>query len=376
MKTAVLNGAIPGPYPHTKAWNALRVFDPNRKGREVVIGASDAASACNVGYKSALQLYMEKRGEMPLEEDTDVSRRKKRMGNRIEPIILGEYVDQEGTTVLNGLPMFFSAKHPFMAATPDGFCMPPTETVISSGKTLRIRTLHKLGKKVWRTGDAEKVLAHVTHGVDAKNSTSLMFDRTGDNEHKYGQEGTDAIPLSGLFQGQQTCEVFGLSRVDFAVLKDGYYLNVYRVERNDELIQAIVSAEKELAERIIAGDPPEPNWNHPGTRRCLQAMHGCLIPGPPRTLPFEHLEHWLRLEALRKLEADAKEEREALTNRLLHAAGDAEYVEFEGNDELRLKRIDVADSLVTEEKLEALRQRIGQVDRRGHVRLQKVKRPK
>lgn len=332
--------AIPGPMPKTPEWDALRLFDPARTDRPVVFGASDAAAACNQSsYSSALQLYLEKRGEFdPHSNDTaeDVERRE--FGLDLEPVILRRYARREKCQITADLPAYLHPTLPFMAVTPDAIAG------LSDG-TLR--------------------------GVEAKNSGAQMFDPTGENVHRYGVEDTDQVPIEYLLQCQQNMEVMGYDQVDMPVLRGGNRLLVYRIDRSPELIQQIVSAEQELAERIVNGDPPEPNWTHSGTQKVLERMYGLEI-GRRIELDEEAMRVWNLLQEMKAEEKDREERMRGYRNLLLEKLRGAE-IGVLPNRTHELKRSVIADSYVTEKDVSDLQLRLGQVKRAGHERLSQRK---
>jgi len=293
----------------------------------VVIGASDAYAACT----NPLQVYLEKRKEIPAWQPDEETQERLDLGLELEPVILSRYEKKEKCQVERNLPMFFSALHPFMGATPDGVA----------------RSLETAAK----------------HGVEVKNSNWRMFDESGEDENKFGVEGTDQVPLRYFYQGQHQMAVLGLNRVDFPVLKNGNALKIYRLDRSEEFIAEMVSAQEELAQRILDGVPPEPTYSHSGTRKLLNEMYGCKT-GTVTTLGLREKEAWLRLEEIRLAMKNLDDEKSELTNFLLASIGDAEFCEFSESD-IRLKRIVVQDSLVTQEKVDKLAARLGEWTARG-----------
>lgn len=215
MSTAMT--ATVGPMPQTPEWTALRYFDPDRE-RPVIFGASEAAAACGMSpYTTPLELFLLKRRELDPEEENDAMR----LGKKLEPIVLDEYQLRTGRVLAVDLPMFLHADHAFMAATPDA--MAESDTV----------------------------------AVDAKTSSFRRYNRSADvADEKFGEEGTDQMPSDYVLQAQQQIAVLGVDSVDFPVLFDGRTLRIYTVQRNDELINIVTSAERELAERIASDDPP------------------------------------------------------------------------------------------------------------------------
>ena len=216
----------------------MRRFDPNRKDRPVVIGASEAAAAMGLSkYQSPLELYLVKRGEYEPEVSRE-QRERMEFGSFLEPLILDRYrkrVRPEGFET--GLPMLFSSAHPFCAATPDA--------VATSDKCAR-----------W--------------AVDAKCTNHRMYDPSGEDETAFGEDGSDQVPVDYLIQAQQQCHVLGVDRVDFPVLFDATTMRIYRVWRDDALIESMLAAESELCRRIVAGDPPEPTMSHSTTLELLK----------------------------------------------------------------------------------------------------------
>lgn len=317
---------IVGPATQSPEWYALRKFDPSRTERPVVFGASEAAAACGRSkYSSALELYMRKRGEI---DDIEINEAMA-MGNRLEPVILDMYEERVGHKVVRKLPMFFSRDFPFMAATPDAMeyythpALPMFQHPIK-----------------WEEFD-------FTASIDSKATTERRFDATGEDVDSFGIDGTDQVPIEYLLQGQQQCAVMGVSRVDFPVLFDGRKLRIYSVARDEDLIAEIVSAEKELAERIINSDPPEPDFQHSGTLKLLQKMHGCEV-GKVISWPEELASKWESLTAIKDQIKSLESAKDALSAELFHAMGDAEQAVC---GPLTVKRVNVkATSFVTEKK--------------------------
>lgn len=331
---------LKGPEQYTKEWYDLRIFNRDRE-IPVVIGASEGAAAMGLSsYSSPCQLYLEKTGEIPAEEFTDEQRERVEMGLELEPVILGMYKKKTGVSVFGGLPLMLDDADKFMGASLDALAFKQPE----------------LGPD-WC--------------VDAKSTTDMMFDRTGQDDSKFGHDGTDQVPLDILIQGQQQMAVTGLGRCDFPVLFNGRHLKIYTVNRDDELIERLRSAERELVERMINSDPPEPTWTHPGTRRLIQERQGVEI-GSVVTLPVSYLAMWNRSEELKDVIATAEKERDALRLQLLDASGTAEKVLFEESP-LKLKKISVSPKYVTQHDVEAIQAKVGTVGRKGYCFLKSTR---
>lgn len=110
-------------------------------------------------------------------------------------------------------------------------------------------------------------------GITAATLDGLITDRPEALEAKYaggvrgddmewGDEGTDQIPQAYIVQTQHDCHVANLTRVWVPALIIGYRaeFRLYCVERNDELIDAIVRAEwRFFRDHIETQVPPDRN---------------------------------------------------------------------------------------------------------------------
>jgi len=323
---------IAGPMPHTPQWYQMRKYDPERTERPVVFGASEAAATVNQSKWTAgpLEIYLRKLGETEDIEDNMGLR----MGNKMEPIILGEYSEKTGNETFAGQPMFFHPEHSFMAATPDAVAVvPETATQL---------------------------------GVESKASTYHMKDKEGDDMDKFGREGTDEVPVIYNWQCQQLMGVLGYVTVDIPVFFSIHHLAIYTVPRNDDMIDALVSAQKELAERIENRDPPEPNWTHSQTSEIIRNLHGHTA-GKKIMLDTNVRQAWWEYQRLGSEIKTLEEERTECKNRVLHGMGDAELGHLSDEHEIRVCQI--SGGIVTEADVAALQKKIGQPKKKSHERV-------
>lgn len=328
---------VPGPEPHSKDWYNLRIFNPDRE-RKVVWGASQSANVCGQGpYGSALEEYCLAKGVIDKEQADDERAERMRVGQLVEPAILQVYAEKQDCAISTGHPMYFHPEHDFMGATPDA---------------MRVASTTDPDKWVWC--------------VDAKSTNWRMFDRTGQNVDKYGQEGTDQVPRYILFQAQQLMAVLGVKQVDFAVLSDGL-VRVYSVDRSDELIKQIVQAEDEMLQRLVNDDPPLPAWTHDGTQKLINDMCGVSV-GKVTTLEPIVCDMYKRSLQLKRERQTLDEAIKELTNRVVWAMGDAEVAYC---DDLKLKRTVVKDQVGTAKQVMDAKNKVGQVVRKGYTRLTK-----
>lgn len=301
----------PGPLPKTSEWDRARLYDPTAE-YPVRIGASESAAACGVSrYDQPLSLYLQKRGELS-KDFSESATTLTRFGLLMEPVILTEYQHRKATEcgqcfVFPGQPVYFSLEWPWMSATPDALATD--------------------GKSEWV--------------VECKNTSEHMHDRKGDSDVKFGVDGTDQVPIEYIFQAQHQMAVLGLSLVEFPVLVGGNRLNIYRVNRDEDLISTIVQATRDLAEQIIAGKPPEPVYTAPDIKRCLRSG---IVDGKTVELPEEAADWWQKYrDASDSIKAAEKIKDESMA-RLLGAVGDAEFGIVGG---IKLKRIVIGPSSYT-----------------------------
>lgn len=295
---------ISGPLPKTSEWEALRLYVPGRE-RPVVFGASEAAAACGLSkYDQPLSLYMQKRSEH-VKEFSDEQRERMAFGLALEPVILGQYAARRECEVVTGQPMFLSTLWPFMGATPDAIAFDA-----------------KAPSNWWV--------------VECKNTSTHMVDPTGEDASKFGVDGTDQVPIEYVMQAQQQMAVLGCDLVEFPVLVGGNSLRIYTVRRDEGLIDLIVKSERDLADQIVMGLPPDAIPDHGSSLdifRRAQCESGKTI-----VLPTELESVWNDLEASRASKEQAKKLHDSATARLMQAVGDAEYAIL---GDKRLKRVSV-----------------------------------
>ena len=172
------------------------------KARTTGIGGSDVAAILGLSkWKTPLQVYQEKRGEIAPQADNDAMR----WGRYLEPVVRQAYADETGreVRVLDEL-----VRHPLyehMIANLDGFVLP-----------------------------------------------------TDGPRRVFGEPGSDQIPQPYLLQVQHYMAVTGFVVADVAVLIGGSDFRLYEVPADAELQQMLVDAEAEFWARVQAGEPPEP----------------------------------------------------------------------------------------------------------------------
>lgn len=179
------------------------------------IGGSDGAAILGINpYKTADQVYAEKKGEIPPAEDTE----RMEAGRRMEPVIAEWYADREGERIANVNRILVHDKYDFIRANVDR----------------RI-----VGKK--------KVL-------ECKNVDSMVF-RFGD----WGDEYTDQVPEYYYIQGHHYT-LFPQFRqgCDLAAVVGGNSLKVYRFEFDKEIAEMMIEVYAHFWDNFTKGIRPEP----------------------------------------------------------------------------------------------------------------------
>jgi putative phage-type endonuclease len=179
------------------------------KDRMSGIGGSDAPAVLGLSkWKTPLQVYLEKRGELGPQPESEPMR----WGTRLEPIVRQEYADRTGEVVRMPEGLLRHAAHPWMLATVDG--------IADSGRLVEIKTA--------RTADG------------------------------WGEPGTDEVPQAYLIQVQHYLAVTALPVADVAVLIGGQDFRLYHVPADRELQDLIIEQEAEFWQAVQKGTPPNP----------------------------------------------------------------------------------------------------------------------
>jgi putative phage-type endonuclease len=184
--------------------------DEWHKWRMKGIGGSDAPTVCGFNpYKSIMELWLEKTGQAVPTEAGEAAYR----GKVMEPIIIQEFQNRTGIQVGEELTVMQHEKYPFMIANIDGIAIHPQtkEPCLFEAKT-------------------------------ASSYRSHLWD--------------DDIPEEYMIQVQHYLEVTGLRMCYIAVLIGGNRFKYELIERDDELINYIISLEKIFWGHVISGEPP------------------------------------------------------------------------------------------------------------------------
>ena len=177
--------------------------------RKEGIGGSDAAVVCGVSrYKSPVELWMEKTDQLPAQEAGEAAY----WGHQLEELVRTEFTKRTGIQVEHRMELLRSDQHPFMQANLDGICQHPD-----------------LGPCIF----------------EAKTVSAF---KAGEWE--------DGIPDEYYLQVQHYMAVTGYRGAYVAALIGGNTFRWKFIERDDELIAAMIQLEERFWQHVQNKTPP------------------------------------------------------------------------------------------------------------------------
>ena len=230
----------------------MNVRDTWLEARRKGIGASDIAAVLGVSpWATPYQLYLDKRGELPQEDEKPVLHR----GKRFEPVVLQFYEDETGHAVTRQQEHVVGAE-PWMLATLDGF-----DAVV---------------------------------GAPVEAKTRNEFYR----RDEFGEPGTDEVPI---YYGAQVYWQMMITDADAGYLAAMIGLDdfrIYRFERDPDLESLLVARGREFWTMVENGTPPEPRTDT-DVKLMYRKDSGASIEASPDVVAA--------CERLRAIKAEAKE---------------------------------------------------------------------
>lgn len=225
--------------PDTGNRPALRLVDTKTLSRDDWlslrqhgIGSSDAAAAVGLNpYHSALELWMEKtgRGYREPQDESGNEDSPTYWGTLLEPIVAAHYTKRTGNRVrrINAVLQHPDPKLSWMRANIDREVIGTPEVQILECKTAGIN-----GARLWKDGVPEYVQLQVQHQL----------------------------------------AVTGKAVADVAVLLGGQQLEIYRVPRDDTLIQHLITLEQEFWQAVLTETPPKADGTD-SAERALRVLY-------------------------------------------------------------------------------------------------------
>ncbi len=193
------------------------------------IGSSDAAAACGIHpYLSMLELWMTKTGRMSSNIDESIEGYSPMYwGNTLEPMVAKYYQEQTGNKVrrVNAVLQHPDFDKAFMLANLDYAITGNDEVQI-----LECKTAGEHGAKLWR----------------------------------------DGVPLYVTCQVQHQLAVTGKQAAHICVLLCGHEAKIYKVERDERLIESIMEHERLFWQYVETDTPPNPDHSESAARALKQ----------------------------------------------------------------------------------------------------------
>ncbi len=189
--------------------------------RKKGIGGSDVSIICGINkYKSTLELWMEKTGKKEQEEAGESAY----WGNIMEPIIREEFSKRSG---------------------------------------LKVDTINS----ILRHNDYDFMLANVDGVVTDVDNTKCIFEAKTASAYKK-EQWENSIPEEYMLQIQHYMSVTGYKKTYISALIGGNSFVYKCIERDDELIDMIITLEKQFWYCVINDTPPSID----GSEACTNLM--------------------------------------------------------------------------------------------------------
>lgn len=203
-------------------------LEARRKG----IGGSDAATVLGLNpYQDPYELYLDKRGEAP-PEDEEFLKESRYWGSVLEEPVANRAAEEMGYKIQKANQLITSKKHEFMIANID--------------------------RKVVGLEDKRRI------GLEVK---------TAARPDGWGETGSDEIPHWIMLQCQHYLAVTEYDHWDLAVLIGNRDFRMYRINPIQYIIDNLIEAEEEFWDRVTHGVPPEPQWQSAATTRLIKNLY-------------------------------------------------------------------------------------------------------
>lgn len=179
--------------------------------RKTGIGGSDAGSICGLNpYSSAVSVFQDKTQQMIVEKDNESMRQ----GRDLEEYVAKRFTEATGKKVRRANAIFFSEEHPFMLANVD-------RLIVGENAGLECKTASAYSADKWKDGSIPEHYEIQCH-------------------HYMAVTGADAWYLACVILGKEFIW--------------------HRIERDEEIIQMLVSVESDFwNNNVVTGKMPSPD---------------------------------------------------------------------------------------------------------------------
>lgn len=185
--------------------------------RKTYIGGSDLGSILGINnFRTELDVYFEKTSEGVAEDTVGEAAY---WGTILEEVVAVEYAKRTGFKIEKPAGLIRHSEYPFIACNLDYWV------------------------------------------IDNEGNTHILECKTA-NQMKvtcWGEEGTNQIPESYLYQVAYYAAITGINRVDIAVLIGGQDFRIYRYDKDEIMEDKLIRVAKKFwNNHVIAGVPPKP----------------------------------------------------------------------------------------------------------------------
>lgn len=240
------------------------------------IGGSDAAVVSGISrYKTPLELWLEKTGQLTNQEDGESAY----WGTLLEPVVRKEFSTRTGIEVKTVNQILQSEDNPFMLANLDGICEHP-------------------------------------------NLGTCVFEAKTASVYKAG-EWENAIPDEYMLQIQHYMAVTGYKGAYIAVLIGGNTFKWKLVERDEELISMLIKLESDFWNYVQNNTPP-PLDGSEASEKFLAGKYSESKPDSSIDLPITAAKLIEQYESVSEQLNELTEQKRYAENRLKEMLGDNE----------------------------------------------------
>jgi putative phage-type endonuclease len=198
--------------------------------RRTGVGGSDAAIILGINpFQDVYRLYLDKRGEAPL-EDEDFLKESRYWGSVLEEPVAQRYAEETGYKI-------------------------------------------QRANQLIRAKDNDFMIANIDRKVVAQDRRIGLEVKTAARPDGWGESGSDEIPAYIMCQIQHYLAVTNYDCWDLAVLIGNRDYRQYRINPIDGIINQLIEAEEEFWDRVQAGVAPEPNWQSAATTRLMKDLY-------------------------------------------------------------------------------------------------------
>ncbi len=265
-------------------------------GRKKGIGGSDVAAILGFSpYKSPYQLWLDKTGRSERKESQNESAH---FGNLLEDVVAKEFSRRAGVKVQRVTQQLFLEDHPWALGNIDRAVINPD------------------------------IAGNVRFKDGALTTDRLLECKTASEymSKLFGEEGSDQVPDYYLTQCLWYLLITGCKVIDLAVLIGGNKFRMYRIERDEDLIQSIFSQVKAFwFNHVIADVPPDPSTFDDVLHRWSKHIVGKQVEAD-----FEHIKLAEELISVQKTKKDAEAREDEIKLKIVSTMQDAETMINQG----------------------------------------------